>query len=204
MSESRPESPLQIPFIDPRPERDIPLGDTLEEQESDIYVARHNSIVNALGAHIDGAMAEAGFSLTALSKGLAFEVALCNAISGDFAIRGRAPLIPEWRKTIQHEASTPDGDAFSLIVKEARADGRLLGSNGADLNVDDGAVREECEVHIRRCGERLNTAGEWWKDAASMSILDGAIARADEAAQLYFSSPVSACYGGGASENTGS
>lgn len=123
--------------------------------------------------------------------GLIPHQALCNAISGDLAIRGRGPVIPEWTKTVQHEASAANGDAMRLIVQDARADGRLLGSSGADLNIDDGALREECKEHIRRCGERLVTAGEWWQDAAHPQILDGSIVRADEAAGLYFSSLVS-------------
>lgn len=68
------EPPLQVPFIDPPLQRDVQLADTIEEQESDIYIARHNSIVNALGNCIDGAMAEAEFPSATLSKGLAFEV----------------------------------------------------------------------------------------------------------------------------------
>ncbi|VDB98973.1 unnamed protein product [Peniophora sp. CBMAI 1063] len=185
------DEPLQIPIIDPRVERDIPLAESVEEQESDVYVARHNSIMNALGAQVDGALAEADVSLYTLSKGLAFEVALCNPISGDLAIRGRPPGLMEWRKSIQHEAGVSNGDALHLLLKDSRAYNRLMGSHYMDLYVDDGAMRQQCQAWISRCGERLLTAGEWWKEAASLQILDGAIARADEAAQLYFSTLVS-------------
>ncbi|VDB90250.1 unnamed protein product [Peniophora sp. CBMAI 1063] len=200
---SQSDEELSVPIIDPPPAREVPMGDSFQEQESDLYIARHNSLVNVLGSHVDGSLAEGDFDFGMLQKGLAFESvrdhdsygflllksneALCNAVSGSLAIRGIDPDIPLWRYTLQGETSTPRGDALRAMIRDSRMDHRLVGSRGVDLNVDDGVVRDECTRWIANCGEKLNTSGEWWKEAASNKILDGVLVRADKAAQLYVS-----------------
>ena len=70
----RAEHNFVAPSISFPPGRDASLGSTVQEQESDFYIARHNSLIDALGSELDGAFADASFPLTRLEKGVRFEV----------------------------------------------------------------------------------------------------------------------------------
>ena len=56
-------------------DRDLERAETAEDQEADLYIARHNSIVDLLGLDVDRSIAgSAAFELSKLAKGLFFEV----------------------------------------------------------------------------------------------------------------------------------
>ncbi|KZV68681.1 hypothetical protein PENSPDRAFT_666250 [Peniophora sp. CONT] len=116
-------------------------------------------------------------------------LSFCNAVSGSLAIQGVAPHIPDWRRTIQYESNTSDGDALQALILKSRENDRLLGSAGVDIDIDDdeSVFRRESELWTARCGEKRPTVANWWDLGGDETIVDGRLATAGDAAQLYLS-----------------
>ncbi|KZV61150.1 hypothetical protein PENSPDRAFT_671199 [Peniophora sp. CONT] len=159
------------------PYRELSPLQEMEDQEGDLYLARHNSVIDFLGSDVDRTLDDAEFDLPQLVKGLAFEALIvyqsfCHVVSGNFAIRGIRPHIPQWQETIQYHA----GVASRTF---------LAGSQGVDVQLTDGNFRLESRRWMLQSGEGRRTAAEWWKPGNNTSVLDGAVAEAGQAAEIY-------------------